>query len=243
MPDYRIRPGGFKEIKKRMIGRLLVMIFIVAPLGISIALFNTDKEKQQYNYISIPIIIVLLIIVFFYTIRRSVKKQKKLMDSYTLVLSENMITRYQLNTPTISLYHNELKEISKTSKGIFVIKGRHTEDVIFVPAQIENHADLEERLNNILPIATYKPKTIFEEYSIPTSLLTVGLMFGVYTAKDKFLALACCIPLAAFLAWSFYKIRVNKNIDNRVRRISWWMLLVMFSIIYATILKFSGHYK
>lgn len=226
-----------------MIARLLVMIAIVAPFGIAVTLFNTGKEKQQYNYISIPIIIVLFIIVFFYTIRRAVKKQKELMDSYTLVLSENMITRYQLNTPTISLYHNELKEISKTSKGIFVIKGRQPEDVIFVPAQIENHADLEERLNNILPIAQYKPKTIFEKYSIPISLLTVGLMFGVYTAKDKMLALACCIPLTAFLAWSFYKIRVSKNIDNKVRRISWWMLLVMASIIYATILKFSSHYN
>jgi len=226
-----------------MIARLLIMIAIVAPFGIAVTLFNTGKEKQQYNYISIPIIIVLFIIVFFYTIRRSVKKQKELMDSYTLVLSEKMIARYQLNTPTISLYHNELKEISKTSKGILVIKGKHPEDVIFVPAQIENLADLEERLNNILPIAQYKPKTIFEKYPTPFSLLTIGLMFGSYTSKDKIIALACCIPLTVFLAWSFYKIRVSKNIDNRVRRVSWWMLIVMFSIIYATILKFTGHNK
>jgi len=242
MPDYRIRPDGFKEIKKRIVTRLLVFVSIIGPGSILLMVLNT-KNKEQDNYIVIPIVVVLFIAVFFFSIRRAVKKQKELMDSYALVLTENMISRYLINTPTISLYYSEIKEISKTARGIFVIKGKHAEDIIIVPSQIENYEELEERLNNILPVAAYKPKTIFEKYPVPAALLSLALMFGVYGPRNKIVVLACSIPLTGIMIWSFYKIRVSKNLDKRVKRISWWMLLVMLSIIYITILKLIGHYK
>jgi len=240
MPDYKIRSNGFKEIRKQILTRLLIFTSLIAAGSLAITIFNS-KEKQDY-VIVLPIMIVLMVIVFGFSIYRALKKQKQLLDSYALTINDNTVTRYQLNTPTISLYHNEIKEISKTSNGSFIIKGKDAEDVILIPAQIDSYANLEASLNQIKPIIFQKSKPIFEKYPVLNVIVMIGLMFGVYVSMNKIIVATCGILITAIMGWSFYKVQKSKNVEHRIKRISWLLLIVLFSIIYVIILKLTGHY-
>jgi hypothetical protein len=240
MPDYRIRPDGFKEIKKQTLQRLLV----VGLVALSIVTVTTIGAKEKGDYIiTVPVTIVLFSLIFGFSIRRTFKKQKELLDSYALTINDNTIARYQLNTPTIILYHAEIKEILKTKSNRFIIKGKNAEDIIYVPPQIGNYQDLEIKLSEIKSISLHNSKNPFERYPAIIIFLVLGLMLGVYGSMNKIIVLMCSIPLVAIIVWSFLKIQKNKNIESRAKRASWFILIILFSIISVTILKLTGTYK
>ena len=186
-------------------------------------------------------IVIVLVIVCLVSFTRAIKSQKQLLESYALTITENSITRYQFNFPTISLYHTEVQEILKTSKNGFIIKGKTAEDIIYVPPQIDNRDDVETRLNQIKPITVYRSKNVFETYPLIGLLLMLVLLAGVYGSTNKIVGTVCGVPLIAYLVWSFFKIRRSKNVDNKTKRLAWVLLIVLFSVIYITILKIAGH--
>ena len=241
MPDYRIRPDGFKEIRRQILQRLVAVALVVVLFIIAMTIYNA-KGKEDY-IITLPITIVLFTVIFGFSIRRTFKKQKELLDSYALTINDNAITRYQLNTPTITLFHTEIKEILKTKGNRFIIKGKSAEDIIYVPSQISNYQDLEIKLDEIKSISLYSSKNLFEKYPVIIIFLILGLMPGVYGSMNKIIVLSCSMPLVATIAWSFLKIQKSKNVESRTKRFSWFILLILLSVISVTILKLTGNYK
>jgi hypothetical protein len=241
MPDYRIKPDGFNEIRKLILQRLLIVALVVVSFIVVLTIYNA-KEKEDY-IITLPSTIVLFTVIFGFSIRRTFKKQKELLDSYALTINDNAITRYQLNTPTITLYHTEIKEILKTKNHRFIIKGKNAEDIIYVPSQIGNYQDLETKLEEIKSISMYSTKNLFEKYPVIIIFLILGLMLGVYGSMNKIIVLLCSIPLITIIIWSFLKIQKSKNIESRAKRILWFILIILISIVSVTILKLTGTYK
>ena len=241
MPDYRIKPDGFKEIRKIILQRLLIVALIAVSFIVVLTIY---KAKGEEDYIiTLPATIVLFTVIFGFSTRRVIKKQKELLDSYALTINDNAITRYQLNTPTTTLSHTEIKEILKTKNNRFIIKGKSAEAIIYVPSQIDNHQDLEIKLDAIKPISLYSTKNLFEKYPVIIAFLILGLMAGVYGSMNKIIVLLCSIPLVAIIIWSFFKIQRSKNIQSRAKRTLWFILIILISIITVTILKLTGKYQ
>ncbi|HEX3167739.1 MAG TPA: hypothetical protein VHQ93_15830 [Chitinophagaceae bacterium] len=241
MPDYRIRPGGYEEIRKQSLKKLLVFISFIAVIVIVTTAYNAKAD--EYAIITIPATIIIFTIVFAFSIRNVFKKQKKLLDSYALTINDNTITRYQLNTPTITLYRTEIKEILRKNNKGFIVRGMNAEDTIYVPSQVEKYHELEILLNEIKPIISYRPKNVFEKFPIVTIILVFGLMVGVYASMNKVVVVLCGIPVIIIIAWSFFKIQKNKNIERKAKRSSWVILVILLSIIYITVAKLTGTYN
>ena len=241
MPDYRIRPDGFKEIRSKQQKILVVIPLIIALFVIPTTIYNA-KEKTDF-IITLPVTIILFTVIFYFTIRKVIRKQKELLESYALTINDNTITRYQLNTPTISIYHSEVKEILKTTNSGFIIKGNASEDIILVPSQIDNYHELEARLNGIKIINQHRSKNIFEKHPLIAIILMMGLMIGVYGSRNKFIVLFCGIPVVVMMIWSFLKIQKSKNVETRIKRNSWVILIVLISIIAVIIMNLAGNYR
>jgi hypothetical protein len=79
----------------------------------------------------------------------SFRKQKKFLLSYSVTVSDEGVTREQLNTPPLSISFMEIKEIIKTPKGGFMVKGIDRTDVIHILYFIDNPDTLEERTKRI----------------------------------------------------------------------------------------------
>lgn len=238
MQTFKIRQDGFKEIKKQMLIRTIPIMLIAGTFGILISSINSKDKATDVNVMPfvIPLIAVSIGIGFY----RGMNRQKALFDSYTLTITNNLITREQLNTPTISIYFNEIKEIVKNKNGSFIIKGRDATDLIGIPSQIDNYAQLETTLQNIQPIAVKDKISFLQKYQSLSGLLVLGLMFCVYTVNNKIVVALTGIALVALTIWSFIKIRANKNVDSKTKKSLWWIFIVLASVILVMIFKLTG---
>jgi len=68
----------------------------------------------------------------------------------------------------------------------------------------------------------------------------IGSMAGVYISLNKIIVAISGTVLTILMIWSFYKIQKSKNVEHRVKRLAWWSLIVLISIIYVVILKLTG---
>jgi len=234
MQTFKIRQGGFKEIRRAMLIRTIPILVIVLTFGITIASKSLNYTEILPYYI--PFIVVLLV----FGIYRGVNRQKSLFDSYTLTVTNNLISREQANTQTISIYFNDIKEISKHKNGSFTIKGKDRSDIIAIPSQIDNYYQLETTLHDIRPIVAKDNVSFLQKYQSLTAIIVVGLMLCVYTVNNKIIVALAGTTFTAIMIWSFAKIRSSKNIDRRTKKIAWWSLIVIASVIAVMIFKLTG---
>ena len=129
MQQFKINEAGFKKFKKRW---LTITVPIMSVVVIIITLTNTFSGKTVdtgYLLIVFPIVVIFL----GFNMYRGFRKQKKFLASYSVTLTDNEIIREQMNTPPLTINFMEIKEIAKTEKGAFIIKGLTRADVIGIP--------------------------------------------------------------------------------------------------------------
>src|SRR5689334_14981655 len=118
MLTFRIKPDGFKEIRKKLLMRGILFSLLSLGLASVIGMVNTsgksDTIKPAIYYSEnstdllvtmIPTVVFIAVITFSFI--RALKRAKKMYESYELTISDNLIAREQINTPTISIYLTE----------------------------------------------------------------------------------------------------------------------------------------
>lgn len=237
MQQFKISQSGIKEIQKKALIRTIFLMSLMLIFAAIISSVNTGGKAGDVNIL--PIIIPLFAIVFGVSIYIGLKKSKKLLESYILTVTSNLIIREQFNTPTVSIYVNELKEIVQKG-GNLAIKGKDSEDIIYVSRYIENYDQLEIRLKEIIPIVSNNSKPFYEKYRSLLPVLSVVLMLGVYAVDNKLIVTICGVIVSVQLILSFKKIQKSKNIDEKTRRSTWWIILVLVSVIGVVLAKLFG---
>jgi hypothetical protein len=252
MQSFRIRPDGFKEIKKKL------LLYSIPGLVLGLAIggltiwtnsgnkyrsvnpeYVTDYSTELIDYIVyLPVVIFITILGF--GINRMLKRAKKMLDSYELTISDNLIAREQLNTPTISIYLTEVQEIIKRKKGGFYIKGEKATDLIMVPKQIEHPEQLELALEKIKPIATKGKAAGQLKLQALLGLASLGLLICVNVSFNKIVVAIAGTLFLAVTIYNFIQAQKSKNIDYRAKRTRWFSLLLSFFVIYVMIMKITG---
>lgn len=238
MQVFKIKKDGFNEIRKKVLLRAIPILLLAGAAGIIISFVNTSQKEDDVNVL--PIVIPIIAASMGFGLFSGLKRQKALFESFTLTITNNLITREQLNTATISIYFNEIKEITKHKNGCFAIKGKDPADVIVVPLQIDNYFQLETALQQIQPIVEQHNVSFITKYQGLTGYIVVGLMICVYTVQNKIIIALTGIAVVTFMIWSFIKIRGSKNVDDKTKRNAWWGLFVLAAIIAFVIFKLTG---
>ena len=236
MQQFKIGEDGYKKFRKRW---LTIMLPLLTGTAVLVLLLNTYSARTTEVNV-LPYLIPILAVWFGFGIFRSLRKQKKLLMSYRLTISEEGITREQMNTPPLSISFMEIKEIIKTKKGGFMIKGVDRTDVILVPYMIDDPEMLEERLQALAPITYNAKEPLYRKYGMVLFALALGMMLCVYTVTNKIMVAICAILLVGLFVWAFYEIRVSKNVPRNAKRSSWFFLIVVVAILYMTYLKLTG---
>ena len=204
MEQFKIRQGGFKEIRKTMIIKAIPTLLLIACVGLAMGYFNPSVQQSDVNVL--PFVIPLVLGALAFGMYLGVNRQKKIFETYILTFDSSSITREQHNTPTISIPHAELSEIIKNPNGDFTIKGNSIVEVIGVPAQIDDYEKLERLLSGIKPILTKSNEPFLQKFRLLISILTVGLMAGVYISKDKMIVGVSGTVLLLILGYSFFEV-------------------------------------
>lgn len=238
--QFRVRPDGFAEIRKRILIRAIPVLLIAITLGLVISQVNNQDKETDINIL--PFFIPAVVLIAGLSLRSGLNKQKKLLESYLLTIDDNVITRQQLSTPEITIYFHEVKEILKNQRGGIAIKGFDATDIIYIPAQIERYAELETLLNQVKPVtapgaATSALAKILSPIISLSGLVLLGIVYLVENKIAVGIAGTGCIIL---MSWSLIQIQRSKNVDTKTKKRRWILLIVIFAVLAIMFLKLAA---
>lgn len=238
MQTFSITKDGMKEIKKKSLLRSIPLMLLVLAGGLLIQMRNNGNVNAEVNVW--PYLIPLVVIALGIGLYRGLKRQQQLLESYRITITRNMISREQANTPTISLYFDEIREISKLSGGSISIKGKKTEDVITIPQQIEDYDLLEKTLNDIKPISQIGQLPFIQRYGLMLAVFNIALMVIVYRVENKWIVGLAGLTFTAVMTWSYLSIKRSKNIDDQTRKMMRLSMVVILAVLAYIVFKLTG---
>src|SRR5690348_15928590 len=99
MPQYKLDPAQFAKLKKKTLTRVIPIYVIILTVLITTRAFDPEKELDL-----VPSLIGIALFsgIVAFSLYRLFGRQRKMYDSYSVTIYDNLITREQLNTPTIS---------------------------------------------------------------------------------------------------------------------------------------------
>lgn len=244
MHSFKIGPDGYKQVRKRLLLLSLpaaIIVFLITNISSWIKISNGNTASLPASYYLISLIPVLVFIaVLSFGIYRSLIRVKKMFDSYELLITDKLISREQLNTPTVSIYLTEVQEIIRQKNGSYLIKGAKANDLIMVPKQIENPEQLEVILDQIKPMGTKGKVTNQLRVQALLNLAALALMLCVFNFDNKIIVAVAGILCIGLSIFNFIRTQKSKNVDYRTKRIRWINLLALLVVIYFMIFKLTG---
>lgn len=235
MQQFKITEAQFRKFRRKFL-----TIYIPAVAVVVIVIAVADAYRNDSGGFPVWAITVPLLLAYFgFITYRTLRRQQRLMKSYTITIDGSTIIREQDNTPTISISFMEIKEIIKTRKGGFIIKGLHRTDLIAIPRSLNETGELERELQTLAPITTGKKDPLMLRYRSLLLLVAIGMYVIMYTVQNKIMIAVSALVLTGVLGWSFYEIQISKNVTTNSKRSSWFYLLVIASILYMTYIKLT----
>jgi len=238
MSQYKNTPAGFVTFKKRVLLRTIPLILISIVAGLSIAFFS--EKSQPTDLLTWIIIILFVVAVMTYAVIKSIKTQKEAYNSYSLTLGIDFLSRQQNNLPTITLFFNEITQITEDKFGNLLVKGQKSDQTIAIPEFIEDNNKIRSILQSLQPITKQSTKKILQKYPFIPAMLSLGCMAIVYLSHNKILVAVCGLGLITFMSWSFFKIRASKQKPDNVKSKAWLVVLVVASVIAVVYYKVWG---
>lgn len=235
MKTYKNIKEGFKEIQKKSLTRTIPLM--AAALVVSIGINFGSKPGEVNTW---PYLILLISGVLVFSLYKGLNRQRKIFESYLLTIDDDFIQRDQLNTPTVKIIKDEIKEIIAYPNGGFAIVGKTKTDLIVVTKYIDSITDVENSLKRLKQFSTPPKKSAIEKLSPFLALFGLALMAVVYISTNKTLVLVSGTVLTILLSWSFYEVQISKNIDSKTKKNSWWTIVVLLSVIGITYSKVAG---
>jgi len=236
MKQFKIKENGYQEIKKQTLIRTLpVMVISIAVGLVSFEhnnIINSDSDVNVYPYI-IPIIMAAIA----YGINKGLKRQKEIFETYELNLTDEGIERKQCNTPTISLQFSDIKSLTKSKQGGLLIKGNSIANAIMVHPQVEDSSILETILTEKCDCEIIGKKPLNQQLAIPITIVALASVATLYVATNKILVGISGSIVSAIMIYSFITIQKNKNVDNKTKKLSYYMLGTFLCFIAITLYK------
>lgn len=237
MQQFKIREDGYKKLRKRWLGFTLPMMAIVMLIFFFADVLETKRGTgDTWLYMTI-----LWPVIFGFGTYRTLKRQKRFLESFSISISDNEITREQMNTPPLTINFMEIKEIAKFEKGRYTVKGAGSRDIINIPSWIEDPEHLEELLQNLAPIKIHTKDPWHVKYRWVLSVMALMLVLVVYFADNKIIVGISGALLAGLIIWAIYFVLTSKNMPTTSKRRVWRYFLILAIVIYATYTKLTGN--
>lgn len=235
MQQFTTRRNGYREVRNKLLIAIIPVPVIVICLLIYFAVTSGTDADNSWLFT-----LVLFTPVMCYSTYQTLKRQKRMFESFRLTITEDAFIREQHNTPTITIPKSSIREITRTPGGILCIFGESKLNAIGIPAQIENADDLERALSEIKPViikSNWTPQ-VFLQLGV-LLLVMAGSSLGLLS-EDRIIVTISGVALCAFLVYGFILIHRSKNIDNRMKRMRYIGIIPVLSILGWMALQWLG---
>ena len=157
-------------------------------------------------------------------------------ETYRLTVSDDAVIREQDSTPTITIPANQIKKIIRTSADTYCIIGESQMNAIIIPAQIADRDELERCLSEIMPITVKTSGTGMQWFYMAIGIVAVVAAYRGLVSQDRIISTISALALCGIMAWGFVVIQRSKNMDKRMKRISYVAIIPFLAILANVVL-------
>jgi hypothetical protein len=234
MQQFTTTKDGFKEIRKKLLILFIITEVVIVLIGVYIVP-NIFSDSGPDSSLIFTLIMTMAVAAFsHYT---SVKRQRKMFESFRLTITNDSVIRETINMPTISIPKHSVREIFRTANGTICIVGESKLNGIVVPPQIENREELVRVLSEIKPI-TIKTSQSWSQYAQGAGIiLVVGLCALGLLNDNRIISSISAVGICAFLITGVVLAHRSKNIDRRMKRLSYMTIIPVLAILSYAIIK------
>jgi hypothetical protein len=226
MHQFRIRQDGFKAIKKTLLTGFALGAIIAMLLPIILSTVTPHTVSDDSSIFTMILMSVLLAFITY----TSINRYRKMLESYRLTITEDAVTREQVNTPTITIRKDAVTKIIKASNGGFAVIGGSKLNAIGIPAQIEQHEDVERILSGIRPLTVQTAQWLQYLQVAAVILVFIPICLGLLSENRIVLSLSG-IAMCGLMILGFVIIQRSKNYDRRMKRLSYIMWIPFLAIM------------
>jgi CHASE3 domain sensor protein len=232
MNTFKYIPERFAEFRNTQFIRSVPIMVIAMSVGAYITSANNP------NAVSIlPFIVPFFIAILSFSLYRSSKRLRVLYNSYSLNIHEQFISSKQANIPDITIAASDVKELQLKSNGDILVQGRDKYQKILISRQIENYDEVLAQLQKLTLTKPFAKSGKIEYFRIPAVLFLMVLMIVSYTSANKILATISAFITVVSLLYSVIELQRSKNIDQKIKKMSWIILLPVLSLIFLILLR------
>jgi hypothetical protein len=232
MDSFTTRPDSFKEVRRMILRRTIPFTVVFILIMIVVDIVYLDPTGWIDTAIVVACVTAMMTGFGF-------KTQKRMFESFRLTITEDQLIREQLYTPQIAISKSDVQQIVKGKDGSFAIISDSKLNAILVPAQIDRHEELEQTLSQIKPILV-KPSSWPQYVQVPLLLAGMAILGCGLLFEDNFIFTGAALGMCAFLVYSFILTQRSRNIDVRLKRLSYAVFLPVLSILAVTVMKWMG---
>lgn len=228
MPEFKTDAAAFKAYRNKIQIRTIVFVGAGLLLFFFISLYLPAFQNASGSYthlIALPVVAIVYLIMF----NRQLKKSMAMLESFTLVITDNMVIREMDGHAMLGIYLKDIQSISKTRKG-YSIHGGSISETIYVPAFIGDDAGVRAALSAIRPIDGGESIRSQQVYHWSVVLLVLAAMGASFLFSNTWVVTGCVIFYTSVTIYGIYKARQNKNLPENTRKVLWWGLLPLLSI-------------
>lgn len=236
--EFKPLPEAFKKLKMLYVRRILPF-YILVITGLFVYFYVSAPAGDTSSLIMFPVVIVAIGIGMFSSVTRIAKKQKAFLESYSLMISDNSITRRQHETGELTVYFNEVKSIVKSKNGFITVYAADRTEHILIPMAMENQAALEAALLHIQPFSNKRPLDV--KYTWVVVLVMLAAMGCIVLSSNKIVVACAAVVFAAISGWSIYEQQRNQNLPESTRKSLPKRYLIMAIVLLLAMAKiFTG---
>lgn len=162
---------------------------------------------------------------------RAIKKQESVFYTFRLTVTPEGVTREREGLPSIFIPRNEIIHIRKTEAGVITITGKSNLNAIAVFAGIERPEELERLLSAMAPIENYQTPW-WQKLSMLLLFVLIAAVYVTFASDSIWISGLALFIFVVIMIWSIVTIYISRNIEQRVKRWGWMMLLPLVSVIY-----------
>jgi hypothetical protein len=235
MHQFSVLPTAHKELQRKLAQRIL-FLFIIMLIVLVVVPWLRSEEITNVDPSTVFTLVIMLPILAF-TFYNALKKQKAMLASYKLTIPDESITREMINVPVLVIHRQDIREITKNVDGTISVIGDSKLNAIGVPSRIEKKEELEILLSSIKPMTVKTSANWYQRYPFVIVTAVVALMFSVFYLENKFLSSVTGVAFVGVMIYCLIVIQKSKNVDTRTKRLSYFVIIPLLSVIGSLIMK------
>jgi len=222
---FRVTDEYFRWLRRLHLTYTIPLIAV----GVAVGMLSTKREGTGWG----PTIVasVFLVVVLAVTMSFTVARQVKQWRSFQLTITPTTVTRTQDGYSTVEFNGSDIRRIRATPGRGLAIWTAGSGPVLGIPQHLERFDDCRALLSQWCQVEEAARQALMMRLKWPLGLTLFAAIFYVNRSADPRIVVPLTLALIVAMLMGWRNLRVNPEIDERTKRMSWVFFLVVAQLL------------